>query len=237
MILDGADGSILREGYSKYDRLDAYGAWKAGMGVVSEVKPAGSGQIPVSDCSVAVRAEFAANRDALPESLKNCITAVDGSLYLNYAIARNAVESMDGARNVEGISLFPIFTAHGAEDVVLGSGVIAAFAFTVPGEIFGEGCGLGGVAICKVKPGGTCLGYSRDKDGVAAAGEFKIYNDDWSAFGGTFDVDAIADPTAIVLRYGAEKQAVSGEAEVTARLASELRHSSPSRCSGCLDSR
>ncbi len=231
MILDGADGSVLREGYSKYGRLDAYGAWKVGMGVVSEVEPAEPGQIPVSDGAVAVMAEFAASEDDLPDSLKNCVKAVDGSFYLDYAIAHNAVESMDGARNVERLSLFPVFTAHGGGDSALGSGVVAAFAFTVPGEIFGDGCGFGDVAVCKVKPDGTCLGYSRDEDGVAAEGEFQIYNDDWSDFGGIFDggakynivlyiaddgpydldgaAGAIADPTAIV-RYGAEKQAVSG---------------------------
>lgn len=69
------------------------------------------------------------------------------------------------------------------------------------------------------------------EDGAAADGEFKIYNKDWSSFGGTFDGEAyynvvlyiadngpydldgaegtITDPTAIV-RYGAQKQSVSG---------------------------
>lgn len=231
MILDGADGSVLREGYSKYGRLDAYGAWKAGMGAATEPEPAGPEEVPASDGTVAVMAEFAASEDDLPESLKNCVTAVDGNFYLDYAIAGNAIESMDGARNVERVSLFPVFTARGGEDGALDSGVVAAAAFTVPGEIFGDGCGLGDVAVCKVKPDGTCLRYSRDEDGAAADGEFQIYNEDWSDFGGTFDggakynvvlyiaddgpydldgaAGAIADPTAIV-RYGAEKRAASG---------------------------
>lgn len=227
MILDGADGSVLREGYSKYGLLDAYGAWKAGMGA-AEVEPVDPGQIPASDGAVAVKAEFAADRDALPDSLKNCVTEADGKFYLDYVIARDAAESMDGARDVENVSLFPVFTA---QDGGLDSGVVAVAAFSVPGEIFGDGCGLGDVAVCKVKPDGTCLRYSRDEDGAAAGGEFQIYNEDWSAFGGTFDGGArynlvlyiaddgpydldgtagsIADPTAIV-RYGEKKQAVSG---------------------------
>ena len=32
MILDGADGAVLREGYSQYGLIDAYAAWKLAAG-------------------------------------------------------------------------------------------------------------------------------------------------------------------------------------------------------------
>ena len=232
MILDGADGSVLREGYSQYGLIDAYEAWKIGMGAATEAEPVEPEQIPVSEGAAAVKAEFASDRVALPDSLKNCVTAVDDEgLYLDHAIVGGAVESLESSREVERVSLFPVFSAQSSEEGELDAAVVSAIAFTVPGEIFGDGGGLGDVAVCKVKPDGTCLRYALDEDGAAADGEFKIYNKDWSSFGGTFDGEAhynvvlyiadngpydldsaegtITDPTAIV-RYGAQKQSVSG---------------------------
>ena len=232
MILDGADGSVLREGYSQYGLIDAYEAWKIGMGAATEAEPVEPEQILVSEGAAAVKAEFASDKDALPDSLKNCVTAVDDEgLYLDHAIVGGAVESLESSREVERVSLFPVFSAQSSEEGELDAAVVSAIAFTVPGEIFGDGGGLGDVAVCKVKPDGTCLRYALDEDGAAADGEFKIYNKDWSSFGGTFDGEAhynvvlyiadngpydldsaegtITDPTAIV-RYGAQKQSVSG---------------------------
>ena len=37
MILDGADGSTAREGFSRYGALDVYEAWKQGF--AEEVEP------------------------------------------------------------------------------------------------------------------------------------------------------------------------------------------------------
>ena len=232
MILDGADGSVLREGYSQYGLIDAYEAWKIGMGAATEAEPVEPEQIPISEGAAAVKAEFASDKEALPDSLKNCVTAVeDEGLYLDHAIVGGAVESLESSREVERVSLFPVFSAQSSEEGELDAAAVSAVAFTVPGEIFGDGCGLGDVAVCKVKPDGTCLRYALDEDGAAADGEFKIYNKDWSSFGGTFDGEAyynvvlyiadngpydldgaegaITDPTAIV-RYGAQKQSVSG---------------------------
>ena len=223
---------MLREGYSQYGLIDAYEAWKIGMGAATEAEPVEPEQIPVSEGAATVKAEFASDKEALPDSLKNCVTAVDNEgLYLDHAIVGGAVESLDSPREVERVSLFPVFSAQSGEEGELDAAAVSAVAFTVPGEIFGDGCGLGDVAVCKVKPDGTCLRYALDEDGAAADGEFKIYNKDWSSFGGTFDGEAyynvvlyiadngpydldgaegtITDPTAIV-RYGAQKQSVSG---------------------------
>ena len=145
------------------------------MGAATEAEPVEPEQIPVSEGAAAVKAEFASDKEALPDSLKNCVTAVDDEgLYLDHAIVGGAVESLESSREVERVSLFPVFSAQSGEEGELDAAVVSAVVFTVPGEIFGDGCGLGDVAVCKVKPDGTCLRYALDEDGAAADGEFKF---------------------------------------------------------------
>lgn len=227
MILDGADGSVLREGYSKYGLIDAYAAWELGAG--TPVDPENPETV-VSDGVVPLTAEIPTSADVLPQKLAESVTAAEGGLYLDYAIASKAVKSLESSRYIDKISLFPVFTATG-DDGELSDGAVAAVAFSVSGEVFGDGSTLGDVAVCKVKPDGECLRYTLSTGEDAADGSFEIFREDWSEFGGTFSAaeeyivvlyiaddgqydlyknnGAITDPTAVV-RYGAQEQAAAG---------------------------
>ena len=227
MILDGADGAVLREGYSLYGLIDAYSAWKIAAGTpVSPELP----ETVVSGDVVPLMAEIPTSADVLPQELKDSVKSTENGLYLNYATASEAVTSLESPRYVEEISLFPVFTAAGENDE-LTEGAVAEVAFTVSGEVFGDGSTLDDIAVCKIKPNGECLRYTLLTGDEAADGSFEIYCADWSEFGGTFsaaqdyivvlyiadngaydldkDEGKIIDPTAVV-KYAAPARASSG---------------------------
>lgn len=227
MILDGADGAVLREGYSQYGLIDAYAAWKIAAGTpVSPELP----ETVVSGDVVPLMAEIPTSADVLPQELKDSVKSTENGLYLNYATASEAVTSLESTRYVEEISLFPVFTAADENDE-LSEGAVAEVAFTVSGEVFGDGSTLDDIAVCKIKPNGECLRYTLLTGDEAADGSFEIYCADWSEFGGTFsaahdyivvlyiadngayDLDKgegkIIDPTAVV-KYAAPARASSG---------------------------
>ena len=227
MILDGADGAVLREGYSQYGLIDAYAAWKIAAGTpVSPELP----ETVVSGDVVPLRAEIPTSANVLPQELKDSVKSTENGLYLNYETASEAVTSLESPRYVEEISLFPVFTAAGENDE-LSEGAVAEVAFTVSGEVFGDGSTLDDIAVCKIKPNGECLRYTLLTGDEAADGSFEIYGADWSEFGGTFsavqdyivvlyiadngaydldkDEGKIIDPTAVV-KYAAPARASSG---------------------------
>lgn len=185
MILDGADGSVLKDGYSAYGLLDAYGAWKSGMMIETDVKPTVPGE-KVQEGAVELAAEFVAGRDELPQAFAGVeIVEEDGGFYLASDTVERAVESLGGERNVFGVSLFPVFSAESEEL----AGGLGAVAFSVPGDVFGGGNGISDIAVCKVKPDGSALGYTRCAGGEAADGSYDIFEADGSAFSGTFSAE------------------------------------------------
>ena len=227
MILDGADGAVLREGYSQYGLIDAYAAWKIAAGTpVSPELP----ETVVSGDVVPLEAVIPVSTDVLPQEFVQSVRVTDNGLYLDYATASEAVTSLESTRFVEEISLFPVFTAADENDE-LSEGAVAEVAFTVSGEVFGDGGTLDDIAVCKIKPNGECLRYTLLTGDEAADGSFEIYGADWSEFGGTFsaaqdyivvlyiadngaydldeDEGKIIDPTAVV-KYAAPARASSG---------------------------
>ena len=227
MILDGADGAVLREGYSQYGLIDAYAAWKLAAGTpVSPELP----ETVVSGDVVPLEAVIPVSTDVLPQEFVQSVRVTDNGLYLDYATVSEAVTSLESPRYVEEISLFPVFTAAGENDE-LSEGAVAEVAFTVSGEVFGDGSTLDDIAVCKIKPDGGCLQYTKLTGDEAADGSFEIYCADWSEFGGTFsaaqdyivvlyiadngaydldeDEGKIIDPTAVV-KYAAPARASSG---------------------------
>ena len=224
IILDSADGSVLREGYSQHGLLDAYAAWRLAAGTpVTPQEPtaAGEGAVPL-------RPYIPTNGDPLPAELDGKVGTIDNGekgFYLDYMAVRAAAETLVSDRYVDEVARFPVFTAT-AKDGELRSGAIAAVAFTLSGEVFGDGSTLDDVAICKIKPNGECLRYTQLTGEEAFDGAFEIFGSDGNSFSGTFDGEAnynivlyiadngpfdldgnegaIADPTAVV-RYGALK--------------------------------
>ena len=228
IILDSADGSVLREGYSQHGLLDAYAAWRLAAGTPVEPQEptaADEGAVPLLPY-------IPTNGDPLPAELDGKVDTIDNGeegLYLDYMAVRAAAETLVSDRYVDEVARFPVFTAT-AEDGELSSGTIAAVAFTLSGEVFGDGSTLDDVAICKIKPNGECLRYTQLTGEEAFDGAFEIFDSDGNSFSGTFDGEAdydivlyiadngpfdldgdegaIADPTAVV-RYGALKPSTS----------------------------
>ena len=213
MILDGADGSIAKDGYSRCGALDLYGAWKQGA-YAEEVEPGEPGGV---EGAVAMTAGIELTRDEVSEIFAaDELEEIDGMLYLDTETVDQATQSVRADKTVADVALFPVFAANSAE---LADNPLGAVAFIVGGGAFGEGNTLADLAICKIKPDGTALEYKEagaepqdgtfsvtEADGGTLAGPFNadkgyiitLYIED----GGDYDLDAtagsIVDPTAIV---------------------------------------
>lgn len=213
IILDGADGSTAREGFSRYGALDVYEAWKQGS-FAEDVKP----DVPdETEGVVAMLADIEPTKDGLTGIFTDEeLEEIEGMLYLNAEIADNAVENIRAGKDVKDIALFPVFTAQSEE---LSQASLGAVAFEVGGDAFGDGAALADLAICKLFPDGTALEYKEageepadgtftvtEADGGALAGPFDagksyiitLYIEDNSSYDLDKDTGSIVDPTAIV---------------------------------------
>ena len=152
MILDGANGSIAKEGYSAHGALDAYEAWN---GYAEAVEPNSQARCPQNVTQV--YAQIATDGTTLGEIFdEDELREVDNMFYLDAGITKSAVKNIRAGKTVSGISLFPVFTAESGE---LKQNSLGAVAFAVSGEAFGGGSTLADVAVCKVFPDGTALEY------------------------------------------------------------------------------
>lgn len=212
MILDGADGSTAREGFSRYGALDVYEAWNGFAEQVDTVEPDEE-----HESVTPIYAQIAKDETALSDIFsKGDLREYGGCLYLDAGIAKKAAMNVRADKTVEDIALFPVFAADSAE---LADNPLGAVAFMVGGDAFGDGSTLADIAICKVKPDGSALEYKEagaspgdgtftvtEADGAALFGPFDadkkyiitLFIED----GGDYDLDAaagsIVDPTAIV---------------------------------------
>lgn len=180
MILDGADGNIAKDGYSRYGALDAYAAWKQGA-YAEETTPVEPGE---TGGAVAMLADIALTKDAVAEIFaKDALNEIDGMLYLDAEIVGKAVEDIRADKTVEDAALFPVFTAQSEE---LAEGGVGAVAFVVGGGAFGTGNTLADIAVCKVKPNGTALEY-KEAGASPEDGTFTVTEEDGAALSGPFD--------------------------------------------------
>ena len=239
MILDGADGSIAKDGYSRCGALDLYGAWKQGA-YAEEVEPGEPGGV---DGAVAMLADIGLTKAEVSGIFEGSeLEEIDNMLYLDAEITGKAVENLRADKAVKDVALFPVFAANSAE---LADNPLGAVAFAVSGEAFGKGNTLADVAICKLFPDGSALEY-KEASASPGDGTFTVTEADGSALSGPFDADkkyiitlfiedngpydldkdtgSIVDPTAIVSFKKAETHggsgggcsAVSGTAELLA---------------------
>ncbi|HIT03235.1 MAG TPA: S8 family serine peptidase [Candidatus Caccocola faecipullorum] len=220
LILDGANGSIAKEGYSAHGALDAYEAWN---GYAEAVEPEQPSETPEN--VTPVYAQIATDGTALGKIFdKDELREVDNMFYLDAGITKSAVKNIRADKTVSGISLFPVFTAESDE---LKQNSLGAVAFAVSGEAFGDGSTLADVAVCKVFPDGTALEYKEagaspadgtftvtEADGATLSGHFdaekKYIITLYIADNGDYDLDKtggiITDPTAIVTLKTPEPQ-------------------------------
>ena len=221
MILDGADGSIAKEGYSGYGALDVYEAWKQGLYEkdVDVEKP------DTTESAVAMEADIVQSKETLTGVFKEDeLETTDGKVYLKADIAADAAKNIRTDKTVSDISLFPVFKAENEE---LNQNSLGAVAFKVSGEAFGDGNTLTDVAVCKVFPDGTALEY-KAAGASPADGTFTITEENDEILSGPFDADkkyiitlyiadnenydldetecSIIDPTAIVTLKTPEPQ-------------------------------
>lgn len=224
MILDGADGSTAREGFSRYGALDVYEAWNGFAEQVETVDPDNEHE------SVApIYAQIAKDETALSGIFsEGDLRKSEGCLYLDAGIAKKAAMSVRTDKTVKDIALFPVFTAQSEKLEQTGLGAVA---FEVGGDAFGDGAALADLAICKLFADGTALEYKEageepedgtftvtEAGGEALAGPFDagknyivtLYIED----NGSYDLDkntgSIVDPTAIVSFKKAETRGGSG---------------------------
>lgn len=212
MILDGADGSTAREGFSRYGALDVYEAWNGFAEQVDTVEPDEEHE-SVTPIYAQIAKDETALRDIFSEG---DLREYGGCLYLDAGIAKKAAMNVRADKTVEDIALFPVFAADSAE---LADNPLGAVAFMVGGGAFGDGSTLADIAICKVKPDGSALEY-KEADASPGGGTFTVTEADGAALSGPFDagkkyiitlfiedngdydLDAaagsIVDPTAIV---------------------------------------
>lgn len=213
MILDGADGGVAKDGYSRCGALDAYGAWKQGA-YAEDTTPV---QPEETEGVVAMLADIELTKaDAAEFFDEDALEERDGMLYLDAKIVGKAVENIRAGRAIEDTALFPIFTAQSEE---LTGGRLGAVAFRVGGEAFGSGNTFADIAVCKLFPDGTALEYKEagaspedgtfwvtEEDGETLSGPFNAGKNYiitlFIADNGDYDLDGaagtIVDPTAIV---------------------------------------
>ena len=213
MILDGADGSIAKDGFSRCGALNLYGAWKQGA-YAEEVEPGEPGGV---DGAVAMLADIELTKAEVSGIFEESeLEEIDDMLYLDAEIVGKAVENLRADKAVKDVALFPVFAADSTE---LADNPLGAVAFMVGGGAFGDGSTLADIAICKVKPDGSALEY-KEAGASPGDGTFTVTEADGAALSGPFDADkkyiitlfiedngpydldaaagSIVDPTAIV---------------------------------------
>lgn len=181
MILDGANGSIAKEGYSGYGALDVYEAWN---GYAEKVEPERPGD--TYENVTPISAQIATNETDLNNIFEDGkLRDDDGIFYLDAGITKSAVENIRTDKTVSGISLFPVFTA---QDGGLADNPLGAVAFLASGEAFGYGNTLADVAVCKIFPDGTALEY-KAAGASPADGTFTVTEENGEILSGPFDAD------------------------------------------------
>lgn len=224
MILDGADGSTAREGFSRYGALDVYEAWNGFAEQVDTVEPDEE-----HESVTPIYAQIAKDETALSDIFsEGDLREYGDCLYLDAGIAKKAAMNVRADKTVEDIALFPVFTAQSEE---LSQTSLGAVAFEVGGDAFGDGTALADLAICKLFPDGTALEYKEageepadgtftvtEANGGALAGPFDagknyiitLYIEDNGSYDLDKDTGSIVDPTAIVSFKKAETHGGSG---------------------------
>lgn len=225
MILNGADGSVAKEGYSRYGALDLYGAWKQGA-YAEEVQP---DEPDGAEGAVSMLADIELTKESVAGIFEESeIEEIDGMVYLDAGIVDKAVENIRAGKTVGGIALFPVFAARSGE---LAENSLGAVAFAVSGDAFGDGGTLTDIAICKVKPDGSALEY-KEAGASPRDGTFTVTEYDGAALSGPFDADkeyiitlfieddgpydldaaseSIVDPTAIISFKKPETRSAGG---------------------------
>ena len=183
MLLEGADGSIAKEGCSAYGALDLNGAWEKGFGgtPVTPVSP----DIETSGDILPLLAE-------LPEEISQVagifadgqLVTTDEGLYLDFDIVDKALEGL-GGREIEEISLLPVFTLAGGE---MTEGRLCAAAFELDGSDLAAGGTRADLSVFKIKPDGTRLEYKwAANESEYADGRYTILDEDGNVFNGSFD--------------------------------------------------
>ena len=183
MLLDGADGKTAKEGYSAYGALDLNGAWEKGFGgtPVTPVSP----DVDTSGDILSVLAELPADISQLTEIFsEDQLVGTEEGLYLDFDIVGRAVSGL-GGREIEDISLFPVFRLS---DGAMTDGRLCAAAFELDGTDFREGGSREDIAVCKIKPDGTMLEYQwAAGEDEYANGRYTILDEAGNIFHGRFD--------------------------------------------------
>ena len=183
MLLDGADGKTAKEGYSAYGALDLNGAWEKGFGgtPVTPVSP----DVDTSGDILSVLAELPADISQLTEIFsEDQLVGTEEGLYLDFDIVGRAVSGL-GGREIEDISLFPVFRLS---DGAMTDGRLCAAAFELDGTDFCEGGSREDIAVCKIKPDGTMLEYQwAAGENEYVNGRYTILDEAGNIFHGRFD--------------------------------------------------
>lgn len=183
MLLEGADGSIAKEGYSAYGALDLNGAWEKGFGgtPVTPVSP----DIETSGDILPLLAELPSDISQVAGIFADGqLVSTDGGLYLDFDIVDKALEGL-GGREIEEISLLPVFTLADGE---MTEGRLCAAAFELDGSDLAAGGTRADLAVFKIKPDGTRLEYKwAANESEYADGRYTILDEDGNVFNGSFD--------------------------------------------------
>lgn len=183
MLLEGADGSIAKEGYSAYGALDLNGAWENGFGgtPVTPVSP----DIETSGDILPLLAELPSDISQVAGIFADGqLVSTDGGLYLDFDIVDKALEGL-GGREIEEISLLPVFTLADGE---MTEGRLCAAAFELDGSDLAAGGTRADLAVFKIKPDGTRLEYKwAANENEYADGRYTILDEDGNVFNGSFD--------------------------------------------------
>lgn len=183
MLLEGADGSIAKEGYSAYGALDLNGAWEKGFGgtPVTPVSP----DIETSGDILPLLAELPSDISQVAGIFADGqLVSTDGGLYLDFDIVDKALEGL-GGREIEEISLLPVFTLADGE---MTEGRLCAAAFELDGSDLAAGGTRADLAVFKIKPDGTRLEYKwAANENEYADGRYTILDEDGNVFNGSFD--------------------------------------------------
>ncbi|MDO5116059.1 MAG: S8 family serine peptidase [Synergistaceae bacterium] len=184
LLLETADGSVAKEGYSAYGALDLYAAWKKGFG--------GTPVAPVSP-DVNSSGDILPVLAALPTEASQVAGIFDGGqlintengLYLDFDIVERALTDIGGGRKTETISLFPVFAAENGD---MTAGRLCAAAFELDGAEFAGGSSRENTAVFKVKPDGSRLEYYwAANKGEYADGRYTIFDENGNIFNGSFE--------------------------------------------------
>ncbi len=184
MLLAGADGSIAKDGYSAHGALDLYAAWKNGFGgtPVTPVSP----DVETSGDILPVLAELPSESSQVAGIFADGqLLDTDGGLYLDFDIVERALEGLSGGKEIEEISLLPVFAA--ADDKMT-AGRLCVAAFELDGADICQGGSRGDIAVCKIKPDGSLREYTwAESEEKYADGSYTILDEEENIFNGPFE--------------------------------------------------